>query len=190
MQNFLSYHFVLMARLLRRPTCCHERYFRGSIAFLLRLSPAEERSNAGDKFQTLKALEQAPPKLKRPPCPLWMSPAYIQLIDKRAPLCWNPHHIQNVASGIMRAVRRSLMMDSHRRAEDAATEIGTCLQPTTEGANPRRAYAILKRWYRHGRPTPPERTSKSWGGISRPPARGRSHKPLVCPWIHTSTQQR
>ena len=52
-----------------------------------------------------------------------------------------------MAIGINRAVRQSLTADSRRRAKDAATDIRACLEPSPRGADPRRAYAILKRWY-------------------------------------------
>ena len=78
-----------------------------------------------------------------------MSSDSIRLIDKRAALRWNPCHSRNVARGLIRYVCRSLMADSRRRAEEATTDIGACLEPFTEGAEPHRAYNILKRWYQH-----------------------------------------
>ena len=92
------------------------------------------RSDA--KFHTLKTLEPAPPKLKRLPTPLWMSPDYTRLVEKLAALRRNPRHSRNVARGITRAVRRSLMEDYQRRAEEAATEIGACMETSTGGADP------------------------------------------------------
>ena len=41
------------------------------------------------------------------------------------------------------------MAYSRRRAEEAETEIGACLEPTTGGSDPCGAYTILKRWYLH-----------------------------------------
>ena len=41
------------------------------------------------------------------------------------------------------------MEDSRRQAEEAETEMGSCLELSTGGADPRRAYAILKGWYQH-----------------------------------------
>ena len=41
----------------------------------------------------------------------------------------------------------------------------------------------------HRIPTPPGRICKISGGNSRPSIRGRSHTPLACPWIQTSTQK-
>ena len=41
------------------------------------------------------------------------------------------------------------MTDSLRRAEEAATDTGACLEPTTGGADPCGTYVILKRWYWH-----------------------------------------
>ena len=51
--------------------------------------------------------------------------------------------------GITRAVRWSLMADSQRRAEEAAPEIGACLETSMGGVDPCRACTILKWWYRH-----------------------------------------
>ena len=113
------------------------------------LPPAKERSRSNNKFQILKALEPVPPKLKRPPRPLWISTAYIWFVDKRAALSWNPCHSEKMVRGITRSVCRSVMADYWRRAEEASTDIGTCLEPSTGGADPHGAYAILKRWYRH-----------------------------------------
>ena len=149
MRNFSLDHFALRARLLRRPTRCHTRYLQGRREFPLKLPPTAELSRAGAKFQTLQTLKPVPPKLEGPPRPLWMSPDSIRLIDKRAALRRNPRHSRNVARGLTRSVCRSLMADSRRRAEEAATEIGVCLEPSTGGADPHRAYTILKRWYRY-----------------------------------------
>ena len=149
MRKLLSDHFALRARLLRSSTCLHTRYFREKIAFPLRLSPAKERSRAGAKFQTLKALEPVPPKLKRPPRPLYMSPDSIRLIDKIAAFLRNPCHNRNVARGLTRSVCQSLMAYSRRQAEESATDIRSCMETSMGGADPRWEYAILKQWYQH-----------------------------------------
>ena len=78
-----------------------------------------------------------------------MSPASIQLIDKRAALRRNPFHIRNVAGGLTRAVRQSLMADYQSQVEETETYIGALLEPATGGADPRREYGIMKRWYWH-----------------------------------------
>ena len=78
-----------------------------------------------------------------------MSPDSIRLTDKRAALHCNPRHNRNVARGVTRAVHRSLTEDSWRQAEEAATEIGTYLEPSTGGEDPCGAYTILKHWYRY-----------------------------------------
>ena len=98
-------------------------------------TPAKELIRAKAKFQTLKTLEPVPPKLKRPPCLLWMSPYSIRLIDKHTALRRNPHHIRNMERGITISVSRSLMEYSRRRAEESAIEIGGCLEPSTAGAD-------------------------------------------------------
>ena len=41
------------------------------------------------------------------------------------------------------------MADSWRLAEEAATDIGACLEPSTVGAEPRGVFAILRYWYWH-----------------------------------------
>ena len=50
---------------------------------------------------------------------------------------------------------------SLRRAEEAASEIGECQEPSMEGSEPYGAYAILKRWYWHAsaRAPNPSRTN-------------------------------
>ena len=78
-----------------------------------------------------------------------MFPDSIRLIYKRAALRQNSRHSRNVARGITRSVRQSLMEEYRRRAEEEATEIGACLEPSMRGADPRGAYGIMRRWYRH-----------------------------------------
>ena len=41
------------------------------------------------------------------------------------------------------------VVDSQRRADEAAIDIGACMEPSMGGTDPHGAYAILKRWYRH-----------------------------------------
>ena len=62
--------------------------------------------------------------------------------------------------GITRYVQRYLMADYWRQAEEAQYEIGACLETFTGGADPRGAYAILKRWnwYASARAPNPSRT--------------------------------
>ena len=141
MRNFPSDHFALRAWLLRRPTRCHACYLWGSILFPLILPHTPELIRAGAKFQTLKTLETVPPKLKRPPRPLCISPDSTRLIDKHAALHRNPRHNRNVSRELARAVRRSLMVVSQRRAEEAA---GVCLGTSIGGSYPCGAYSILK----------------------------------------------
>ena len=149
MRNFSSYHFALRSQLLQRPTHCHARYLWWRIAFLLILSPITKLIRANTKFQNLKTLEPVPPNMKRPHCPLWLSPYSIQLIGKRTALQQNPRHSQSVARGITRSVRWSLMADTWRWVEEAATEIGACLDTSTGVSDSQRVNAILKPWYRH-----------------------------------------
>ena len=51
--------------------------------------------------------------------------------------------------GVIKAVRRSLLVDSLRLAKEAATKIEACLKPPARDTDPHGAYAILKCWYRH-----------------------------------------
>ena len=81
------------------------------------------------KFQAINNLEPVPPAPKRPPLPLWMSPKSIWLIDVRAALRRNPRHNHNVSRDITKSVRISLLVDSRRRFEEAATAIGAFLDP-------------------------------------------------------------
>ena len=75
--------------------------------------------------------------------------------------------------GLTRAVRWSLMADSQRRSEEAATEIGACLEPAMGGADPRETYAILKHWYRHASAQAP---NLSWKDMEK--VRGEVTDPL------------
>ena len=43
---------------------------------------------------------------------------------------------RNVERGITRSVQYSLMADSWRQVEEAATKIGACLEPSMGGAEP------------------------------------------------------
>ena len=133
MRNYVSDHFALRARLLQHPTCCQAQCLRGRRAYPFKLTPTAQIIRAGANFKTLKTLEPVPPKLKHPPRPLWMSLNFIWLIGKHAALHQNSCHSRNVARGITRAVRWSLMVVSRRRAEEASTEIGTCMEPSTGG---------------------------------------------------------
>ena len=51
--------------------------------------------------------------------------------------------------GLTRSIRQSLMADSLRQAEEAATSVGVCLEPSTGENDPRGTYAIMKHWYWH-----------------------------------------
>ena len=104
-------------------------------AFLIILPSTAELIRSNTKFQTLKTLEPVPPKLKRSHRPLWMSPDSIRLIDKRVALRRNPFHSRILARGVAIAVRCSLV-EARRRAGEAATEIGACLEPYMGGTDP------------------------------------------------------
>ena len=73
----------------------------------------------------------------------------IRLIDNQADLRPKLHHNHKVERGLAKAVRRSLFVDSWRRAEEAATAIGAFLEPAAGYTYQCGAYAVLKRCYRH-----------------------------------------
>ena len=104
--------------------------------------PTAELSRVDVKFYTIKNLEPYLPSLN---FPLWMSLKSILLIDKRASLYRNPCHIRSVARVLTKSIRRSLIVESHRQAEEAVTAIWACLEPSAGETNLRGAYAILKR---------------------------------------------
>ena len=89
MRNYRSDHFAIRVRLLRRLTRCHSHYLQGRREFPLKPPPAAELRRVDVKFQTINNLEPFIPTLKRPPCPLWVSPKSIRLIDTQAALCHN-----------------------------------------------------------------------------------------------------
>ena len=54
-----------------------------------------------------------------------------------------------MARVLTKAAQQSLMVDSRRQGEEAATEISSCLEISTGETDPCGAYAILKFWYWH-----------------------------------------
>ena len=76
-----------------------------------------------------------------------MSETSIRLIDKRAYLHCNYHHNRNVARTLTKAVQRSLLVDSRRRAESSTEEIEACLEPTLGNPDLQGTYTVIKRWY-------------------------------------------
>ena len=63
-------------------------------------------------------------------------------------------------------------------------DIGACLEPATGGADPHRAYTILKRWHRNvseRAPNPSQTDIEKVRGNSRPSIKGRSHTPWTAP---------
>ena len=71
------------------------------------------------------------------------------MIDKQASLRRNYRHNCNVARGLTKAIRQSLLVDYRRRAGEAAASIRTCLEPSAGETDLSGSYAILERWYRH-----------------------------------------
>ena len=51
--------------------------------------------------------------------------------------------------GLTKAVRCSLLVDSQRQVEDSSKAIRACLFPAAREMDPRRAYSVMKRWYRN-----------------------------------------
>ena len=66
--------------------------------------------------------------------------------------------------GVTVAVRRSLVADFRRKAEEAAMYIRAFLEPSTVGEDPYRVYAILKRWCQHESARAP---NHSWTDIEK-----------------------
>ena len=52
-----------------------------------------------------------------------------------------------MARGLTKAVRWFLLVESRKRSDAAATEIGVFLEPATGYTNLFREYAVLKNWY-------------------------------------------
>ena len=102
-------HFALKVRLLQLPTHCHVQHFRRRKALPIRSPPTAKLRRVNTKFQTLRNLELVPPKLKRSPNLLWMSPESIRLIDKRGALQRNLCNSRNMKREITIAVQRYLM---------------------------------------------------------------------------------
>ena len=99
------------------------------------------------KFLDHQDLGSIPTHPEAPTSPLWVSPKSILLIDRRAYLRRNPRHNRNISVGLAKAVRKYLMVKYLIRAEETATAIGACLEPSARETDPSGAYAILKRWY-------------------------------------------
>ena len=69
-------------------------------------------------------------------------------------------------------------------------EIGACLDLSTGGAGPCRAYAILKRWYRNASvraPNPYWTDMEKVRGYFQILYQREEIHPLACTWKHTST---
>ena len=66
------------------------------------------------------------------------------MISKCTSLCHNYHHNQNMVCTLTKTIRRSLIVDTRRRAERAVEEIRACLEPTLGKPDPWGAYTVLK----------------------------------------------
>ena len=66
--------------------------------------------------------------------------------------------------GHTKAFWHSLFVESWRLAEEAATEIGACLEPAAGEMEPRGAYAVRKRWYWHASARAPK---PSWTDMGK-----------------------
>ena len=72
----------------------------------------------------MKELEKPTITLTRSPRPQWMSAMSLRLIDMIVEHCCQADHNRNVAHTLTKAVRKSLTVDTFRRAEAVAEEIG------------------------------------------------------------------
>ena len=84
------------------------------------------------------------------PRPLWMSAESIRMIDTRASHRRRPDHNFNVERTLAKEVWWYLLLDTRRRTDVTAEDIGVCLEleaGTQEDLY--EAYTILKRWYKH-----------------------------------------
>ena len=68
------------------------------------------------------------------------------MVDNTASLRCNYRHNWNVARTLTKSVQRSLLVDSRRRAERTAEEIGTCLELMSGNLDLWGTYTVLKQW--------------------------------------------
>ena len=74
----------------------------------------------------------------------------IRLNNVRASHFQRPYHNSNMAMNLTKEVWWSLLVDTSKRAEDAAEKIGVCLELEAGTlADLQQANTILKRWYSH-----------------------------------------
>ena len=86
----------------------------------------------------------------RPSLLQWMLEELLWSIYEHESILYNTRHDRNVARTLTKDVQRSLLVDSRKRAERAAEDIGSCLELVLGTPQyPKRAYTSLKRWYRH-----------------------------------------
>ena len=154
---FTSDHFMLVARLLIRPTPCHRRYLHGRKKFPIR-PPIGPITRADWMFQMVKDQCPPPPRAQaRKVRPHWLSPETIQAMDTRCNLRRDPNHDRSIARQLTRRVNALINQDRKKRTEEAGKAIQDALSGETQDLQG--AYNILKRWYRHhgDRPQKPTR---------------------------------
>ena len=81
-------------------------------------------------FQALKEMEKTTSTVNRALSTQWMSDMPLMMIDARSDHCCRPDHNWNVAWTLKKAARKYLAVDTRRRSEVAAEEIGSCLDNT------------------------------------------------------------
>ena len=143
MCNYYSYQFTVWALLLQHPIQCHSRFLQGRHTFPLYLQAAIYISVSDTKFQAVKSFNPPPLPLTHPPCPLWISLATTNLIDKCAALQRNPRRCRNVARSLTKYVHSSVIDKYRRRTEKVAAEIGACMEPAKGYSNVCEAYIVL-----------------------------------------------
>ena len=82
--------------------------------------------------------------------PQFMLAGSLRLINTRVDHRHRPDHNRNEAFNLTKKVKKSLAVDTVRRSEVTAEDMGDCLK-TPKGAlsDLQRVYLILKQWYQH-----------------------------------------
>jgi hypothetical protein len=105
-------------------------------------------------FQELKHRCPDPPQRNKKVRKPWISEATIKLMDTRCALRRDPQHDRTASRQLDRQIKSSLHDDRKKRTEEAGEAIETALKE--DGFNQKKAYGILKAWYRHCGDRPPK----------------------------------